>query len=184
MSEISAFQITERRCKVCMSALRGDIDAMLLGDATHEDGTPYVYGEIVDWAAVRDFDTSKPGLSRHYTKHVQPSMRMYLETTRNMQALEQATGKKLSLHSVFANVVTSKILRTLDHLGEDALDNVDLDKLLRIGMMAGRNMLHIEKAEEAMRPAEMAEKVGSGLEKKGVSKETIALIEREILGMG
>ena len=184
MSDLSAFQITERRCKVCMSPLRGDIDAMLLGDATHEDGTPYVYGEIVDWAAVRDFDTSKPGLSRHYTKHVQPSMRMYLETTRNMQALEGATGKKLTLHSVFANVVTSKILRTLDNLGEDALENVDLDKLLRIGMMAGRNMLQIEKAEEVLRPAEVAEKVGKGLEKKGLSKDTIAMIEREILGMG
>jgi glutathione S-transferase len=176
------FTITERRCKVCMSKLREQIDGMLMGDIEIEDRR-YTYAEIIIFAQANGLELSAGGLTRHRTNHLMPSMRRMLETQRNMEAIEKATGKKLSLPRVFTGLVLSKILRVLEDFDEEQLEGIDPIKLLREGTRAAQAALQIEKAESLLSPKEMAEAVKPALEKKGISQETIELIEKEILGL-
>lgn len=177
------FKITERRCKICMSTHRDAIDLMLLGESHREDGSQYRYSDMVDWAAVRGLQVTEPGLSRHRNNHLQPSVMAALETQKYMEAISKATGKKLSLPRAFANVVLNKMLRYVNELGEDSLDGINPDRLLRTGLNAARAAMAIERAEELLTREQVAETVSEGLKRKGLTQETIQLIEREILGM-
>jgi hypothetical protein len=181
-SDYAAFQITERRCKTCMSPHREMLDAMLLGDDLQEDGSRYQYAGIVAAAAAVGLEISKPGLSRHYSNHLQPSLRAMLQSQQAMEAVAKATGKRLSLHSVFANIVTQKVLRLLEDIDRDRLEEVDLEKLLRIGLMAGRNSLHLEKAERLL-TAETVKSVEEKLTKAGLEPETLKQIKEELYGL-
>jgi hypothetical protein len=176
------FTITERRCKVCMSKLREQIDGMLMGDIELEN-RKYTYAEIIAFALESGLELSAGGLTRHRANHLMPSMRRMLETQRNMEAIEKATGKKLSLPRVFTGLVLSKILRQLEDLDEVELKLVDPLKLMREGTRAAQAALQIEKAESLLSPKEMSEAIKPALEKKGISQETIELIEKEILGL-
>jgi hypothetical protein len=176
------FTITERRCKICSSKLREQIDGMILGDS-EIDGRKYKYSEIQEWAAGQGLSISPAAITRHRVNHVMPSMRRMLETERNIDAIEKATGKKLSLPRVFTGMVLSKILRVLEDFDEDQLDNIDPIKLLREGTRAAQAALQIEKAESLLSPKEVADNLKPALEKKGITQDTIALIEKEILGL-
>jgi glutathione S-transferase len=178
----AAFQIEERRCKICMSPERERIDAMLLGDTLFEDGRRYQYADIVAAAAGAGLQISKPGLSRHYSNHVQPSLRAMLQTQQTMEAVAKATGKRLSLHTVFANIVTQKVLRLLEDIDRDRLSEVPIEKLLRIGLMAGRNGLHLEKAERLL-TAETVKSVEEKLTRAGLEPETLKQIKEELYGL-
>lgn len=170
---------TERRCKVCMSKLRDAIDLMLLGEVHREDGRQYRYQDIVAWAAERDLAITEGGLSRHFSSHVQPGVKGMLETQQALEALEQATGKKLSLHKVFAGVVASKVMRELD---ERTIADLPLDRLIRLGLMAGRNGLHIEKAERMLTETTI-KTVEEKMTKAGASPEAVRMVREELYGL-
>lgn len=176
--EHSDFLITERRCKACMSSLRGEIDARLLGDELHDDGTGWTYEEIVDFAAGRGLQLSPAALSRHRTNHLQPSVAMALETQRYMDAIAQATGRKLSVHSAVANVIATKTLKQLDDLDASEMDP---EKLLRVALRAAEVSLKIEKAERYL-SAETVEQIDETLVKAGLDPETLTQI-REMYGL-
>jgi hypothetical protein len=180
--DYAAFQITERRCKICMSGVRDEIDLMLLGETLTPEGTRYRYRDIVAWAQERGLEVAESSLSRHFHGHVQPGVRAMLETQSQMDAIAKATGKKLSLHSVFANVITGKILRLVESLEEADLREIDLDKLLRVAIMAGRNSLHIEKTERLL-TEEAVKSVDEKLAKAGLDDETLRTIREELYGL-
>ncbi|MEM7734432.1 MAG: phage protein Gp27 family protein [Deinococcota bacterium] len=184
LDNYAAFQIINKRCSICQSPLRDQIDGMLLGEVRRDDDKPYHYRDIVAWAETQGYTFSPSAISRHYVNHVQPSLRTMLEVQAQIEALNEATGNRLSLHSAFANIVTSKVLRQLDKLDDAAFDGVEMDKLLRVALMAGRNSLNIERTEALLKPEEVAEKVAEGMTRKGLSPEAIEIAQREILGMG
>lgn len=173
------FQIVERRCKICTSSLRDEIDLMLLGESKRPDGRQYRFADIVDWAGDQGLKLSEASLSRHFHNHVQPSIAQSLETQRYMEAVAKATGKKLSLHSALANVIATKALRLLN---DSDLSEVDPEKVMRLALMAGRNSMHIEKAEHLLN-RETADQVGEKLKREGLSPEIIREIEEQILGL-
>lgn len=190
--DISAFQIVERRCSICMSPLRERVDAMLLGHELTPEGEPYRLADIASWASERGGALSRSSLSRHNTNHVQPGMRAFLETQANLDALEKATGRKLSLPGVFSNILLDKAIRLLNDTDEAFWEAVGADpklviKLLEKANQAARNVTHIQKTEAALSREQkqaVAKEVGEKLERKGLTTDTIRLIEREILGMG
>lgn len=173
------FQIVERRCKVCMSPIRAEVDALLLGDTRHDDDRLFTYDEIVDWAAARGVALTPSGLSRHRHSHLQPSVLMALETQRYMDAIAKATGRKLSLHSAVANVIATKALRELDGLDASKLDP---EKLLRVALRAAEVSLKIEKAEQALSP-EVAAKIDERITAAGLEPEVLARIRSELYGL-
>lgn len=175
----SEFKITEQKCKICMSPLRDQIDGMLSRELTRDDGDYYRYAQIVDWAAGRDLTVSESGLSRHRTNHQQPSLMAALDAQKYIDAVSAATGRKLSLHSALANVIVSKALRLLD---DTDLKEVDLEKVMRLAVMAGRNAMHIEKAEKGLTKETVAS-VEEKLTKSGASPEAIALVKAELYGL-
>lgn len=128
---------------------------------------------------------SASGLTRHLANHVQPSVRQYLEVQQNMEALEKATGKKLSLPRVFVNTILSKALRLIDGISDDDLKAVSTEKLIREGTRAAQAALNIEKAEKLLETVkvETVKAAAEGMEKRGISKATIEMIEKEILGL-
>lgn len=176
----SEFKIVEQKCKICMSPLRDTIDGMLSREITQDDGRHYRYEDIVTWANDRGFYISESGLSRHRANHQQPSVMASLETQKYLDAISAATGRKLSMHSAFAGVVVSKALRILDNTD---LEDVDVDKVMRLAIMAGRNALHIEKAEKLLREKDVAEEVSGKLRGEGLSEDVIAEIEEKVLGL-
>jgi hypothetical protein len=182
-SHYAAFQITERRCKICTSPLRGEIDRLLLGDERRDDGGLYRQIDVIAWASQRGLELSPAGLSRHYHGHVQPSVNAMLEVESQMKALQEVTGKKLSLPRVFANVVLSKMMRYLDNLSDERLDEADPIKALRMATEVARTAMHIERAEFLLTKEEVAERITEGLAGRGMTQETIDMVQREILGM-
>ncbi len=179
MEDRSQFLITERRCSVCMSSVRAEVDAMLLGEQRTSDDVLFTYDEIVQWAAGRGVQLTPSSLSRHRHNHLQPAVQAAIETQRYMDAMAKATGRKLSIHSAVANVIASKTLRQLDDLD---VKDLDPEKLLRVALRAAEVSLKIEKAE-ALLTAEVVEKVDATLRKAGVAPETLQAI-REIYGIG
>lgn len=174
----SQFLITERRCTVCTSSIRGEIDALLLGDVRTDADLPYTYEEIIAYAAEHGVKLSASGLSRHRSNHLQPSVLMALETQRYMDAMAKATGRKLSIHSAVANVIATKTLRQLDDLDVRQLDP---EKLLRVALRAAEVSLKIELAEKGLSP-EVVEKIDERLVAAGLAPETLAQI-RELYGL-
>lgn len=175
----SDFQVTERRCKVCMSPIRAEIDARLLGDVRTPEDRLYTYDEITEWAAEQGVAVTPSGLSRHRHAHLQPSVLMALETQRYMDAIAKATGRKLSLHSAVANVIATKTLRELDGLDASKLDP---EKLLRVALRAAEVSLKIEKAEQALSP-EVAAKIDERLTAAGLAPEVLERIRTEVYGL-
>jgi hypothetical protein len=171
------FTINERRCKICSSKLREQIDGMILGDS-EIDGRKYKYSEIQEWAAGQGLTISPAAITRHRVNHVMPSMRRMLETERNMDAIEKATGKKLSLPRVFTGMVLSKILRVLEDFDEDQLDNIDPIKLLREGTRAAQAALQIEKAESLLSPKEVVDTLAEKVTDGTIKPETLSEIKR------
>lgn len=172
---------THPRCKVCNSGLRDQVDMLLLGDNTHEDGSRYTYEEIVDWCSANGLETSTGALSRHRGNHLQPALAAALETQAMVDAVTAATGKKLSLHTALMNSVAAKVLRLLNEKSEE-LDSVSLEKMLswawRYSEVAGK----LEKNELSLRQ-DVAKATTEKLTSKGISEETIREIEEQILGM-
>lgn len=180
MNDISSnFKITSRRCKVCMSPLRDQIDLLLLGETTHEDGQIWKYSEIVDWCQAHGLIISEASLSRHRSGHLMPAVQAAVETQKAMDAIANATGKKLSLHSAVVNVIATKALRLLDQAD---LEDVDIDKVLRLAVQAARVSLQIEKVEHYL-SKETAQEVSSKLAHNGVPEHVIRQIEEEVLGL-
>lgn len=180
MDLADSFRITERRCKVCTSPLRDRIDVMLLGEERRDDGRPYTYADVCDWAAAHGLEISEAGLSRHRNAHLQPAVMAALESERAMQAISTATGRQLSIHRALANVVVSKLLKRLND--DDALEGVGLEKALRVGMRAAEVALKLEKAERVW-SAETAEAVKGKLRENGLSEDVIREIEEQVLGL-
>lgn len=172
------FLLTERRCRVCMSPLRGDIDAMLLGDVRNDADQLYTYAEMVVWARERGLEVTPSSLSRHRHKHLQPSVRMALETQKYMDAIAKATGRKLSMHAAVANVIAAKTLKQLDDL--DA-GSIDPEKLLRVALRAAEVSLKIEQAEQFL-TREAVEQIDEKLQAAGLQPETLAQI-RALYGL-
>lgn len=173
------FKIVEQKCKICMSPHRDAIDAMLSRDLTRDDGEHYRYDDIVDWAAARGFTISESGLSRHRSNHQQPSLMAALEAQNYVDAIGAATGRKLSIHSALSNIIVSKVLRLLD---DSDLSEIDPEKAMRLAIMAGRNAMHIEKAEKVLTKATV-DTVEEKLTKSGASPEAIALVKAELYGL-
>lgn len=172
------FLITERRCSVCTSPLRAEIDARLLGDSRNEDDQAYTYDEIIAWAAERGQQLSASSLSRHRTNHVQPSVLMALETQRYMDAMSKATGRQLSIHSAVANVIATKTLRQLNDLD---VKEIDPEKLLRVALRAAEVSLKLELAQGSLAP-EVVQQIDKKLAAAGLAPETLAQI-REMYGL-
>ena len=173
------FKIVEQKCKICMSPLRDQIDGMLSRELTQDDGRHYRYEDIVTWANDRGLYISESGLSRHRSNHQQPSLSAALDAQKYIDAISAATGRKLSLHSALANVIVSKALRLLD---DTDLKEVDLEKVMRLAVMAGRNAMHIEKAEKVLTKAAV-ESVDDKLTKAGLEPETLKSIRQELYGL-
>lgn len=175
----SDFKITEQRCKICMSKLRDDIDAMLSRDTLRPDGEHYRYADIVGWTEAHGLTISPTGLSRHRSEHQQPSLQAALRAQDYIDAVSAATGRKLSIHSALSNIIVSKVLRLLD---DSDLSEIDPEKAMRLAIMAGRNAMHIEKAEKVLTKATV-DTVEEKLTKSGASPEAIALVKAELYGL-
>lgn len=173
------FLITERRCKICMSDHRADIDQLLLGDERREDGELYRYVDIVAWAADRGLSITEAGLSRHRTNHVQPAVMAAIESQKYMDAIAQATGRQLSIHSAVANVIASKTLRQLNDL---EFSEMNPERVLRVALRAAEVSLKLEQAERGL-AAEVVERVDEKLKKAGLQPETLEQIRTELYGL-
>jgi hypothetical protein len=174
----SQFLITERRCKICTSPLRGEIDARVLGDVRDADDRLFTYEDVVAWAAERGEQITASSLSRHRSNHLQPSVMMALETQKYMDAMAKATGRKLSIHSAVANVIATKTLRQLDDID---VKDMDPEKLLRVALRAAEVSLKIEQAELMLTP-QVVEQIDQKLVAAGLQPETLAQI-RELYGL-
>ena len=176
----SEFKIVEQKCKICMSPLRDEIDGMLSREITRDDGRHYRYEDIVTWANDRGLYISESGLSRHRSNHQQPSLQAALQAQDYIDAINAATGRKLSLHSALSNIIVSKVLRLLD---DSDLSEIDPEKAMRLAIMAGRNAMHFEKTEKLLREKEVAQEVSDKLRTEGLSDDVIAQIEEKVLGL-
>lgn len=177
------FRITSSRCKVCMSPLRDRIDLMLMHEERRDDGSPYRYADIVDFAAAHGLTLSDTSLGRHRSDHLQPSVMATLEAQRAMDALSTATGRKLSLHSAVANVIATKALRLLD---DADLSAVSIDKVLRVAMRAAEVSLKIEKAEVSLSVEKVREvdaKLTEQAREKNLDPEVLRAIRRDLYGL-
>ncbi len=173
------FLLTERRCKVCTSSVRNAVDAMLLGETRGSDDQLLTYDAIIEFAAGEGATLTASSLSRHRHNHLQPSLQMALETQRHMDAIAEATGRRLTLHSAVANVIATKTLRLLDDMD---VGEMRPDALLRIALRAAEVGLKLEKAEAALSP-EVAKQIDDKLTAAGLSDEVLDKIRREVYGL-
>lgn len=186
MDNYLAFQVTERRCRVCMSRLRNDIDRMLTGETERPGGGLYRQQDILAWAQQRGEQLSAASLSRHYSAHVQPALKAMLETEARLDALRKATGKQLTLQSVFVNILTDKGIRLLNALDEGELETLDAktkQRFIQNVNQAVRNAVNIQRTEALLTKEEVAESVTESLKRRGLTDETIELVQRDLLGM-
>lgn len=187
LDDYAAFKIYQRKCSICTHPLRDEIDMMLVGEERNDDDQTYTMDEIVAWVVRQDGpDITRGSLSRHHRNHVQPSWRQMLQMQRQMEALSEATGKQLTLPSVFTNVLISKGVRYLDSLDEAGLGELDPHKLLNIMNAAARNAMHLRKAE-ALLSKQVVEKVDQQLSEKlrdrGIDPDVLATIKAELYGL-
>lgn len=179
MDQLQEYRITERRCKICMSPHRDQIDLMLLGEERQEDGELYRYADLVTWAADRSLAITEAGLSRHRNNHLQPAVMAALETQKYMDAVAKATGRKLSIHSAVANVIASKTLRLLNDLN---LEDLNPERVLRVALRAAEVGLKIEQAERNLSDAVIDEVVDK-VSKAGLAPDTLKAIREELYGL-
>lgn len=182
-----AIYVQSTRCRVCLSSLREEIDARLLGDVRKPDGAPYRIEDIVAWAAERGEALSAASLSRHRTNHLLPALGAALEAQQVMEAIGQATGKQMSLQAAFTNVLIHKLLRYLETFDPSEIDPKAVGRMLETGVRAVTASLQLEKAERIFskdQAAMMAEKVERRLAARNLDPETLATIRQEIYGLG
>jgi glutathione S-transferase len=178
--------VQSTRCKVCLSPLREQIDAMLLVETRRPDGNPYRVEDIVAWAAEQGEQLSAGGLSRHRTNHLLPALGAALEAQQVMEAITKATGKQLSLHTAVTNIIAHKTLRLLDAVDFKDIDLKDLPKILNVAVRSAHVATRLELAEKALtkdQAAKVAEQVEKKLESKNLDPETLATIRQEIYGL-
>lgn len=171
-----------RLCKVCAlpDEVRERVDAMLLGEETEEDGRPYTLEGIARWLQAQGYEASPSGLHRH-ARHLAPALDQVLQMERLVEAVEEATGKRLSYAAALANIVVHKVLRYLDglELGEA---EVDPEKVVRLGLEAARVALSLERIDRSLRQ-EAAEKVEKALRVREIEPEVIEAIKRDLYGL-
>ncbi|MCL6529685.1 MAG: DUF3486 family protein [Meiothermus ruber] len=175
----SLFYPREARCKICNSPLRDEIDEMLLGNHCKDDGSRWRMEEIVDWGRERGLHTSIAALSRHKNNHLNPAIQAALETERMVEAISQATGRKLSVARAYANAVLAKTLRVLDDLDWQSLDDNQRLRAIDRGLRAGEVLSRLERADVRL---EVAAKVEQTLSEAGAGAEIIRRV-REIYGL-
>lgn len=173
------FYPREARCKICNSPLRDEIDEMLLGNHCKDDGSRWRMEEIVDWGRERGLHTSIAALSRHKNNHLNPAIQAALETERMVEAISQATGRKLSVARAYANAVLAKTLRVLDDLDWQSLDDNQRLRAIDRGLRAGEVLSRLERADVRL---EVAAKVEATLSEAGASAEIIRRV-REVYGL-
>lgn len=173
------FLLTERRCKVCTSPVRNAVDAMLLGETRGPDDQLLTYEAIIEFAAGEGVTLTASSLSRHRHNHLQPSLQMALETQRHMDAIAEATGRRLTLHSAVANVIATKTLRLLDDMD---VSEIAPERLLRVALRAAEVGLKLERAEAALSP-EVAKQIDDRLSAAGLSPEVLERIRTEVYGL-
>jgi hypothetical protein len=186
-ADYAAFKLHSRRCTVCRHPERDNIDLMLVGEERSlENDERMTYDEIISFANASGPTISRAALGRHYNNHVKPSWQTYLETQRQMDAIAEATGRKLTLPSVFTNILISKGLKMLDRLDDDDLAELNPVQVLRLMNDAARNALHLERAEALLTKQtvqEIDEKLTSKLNEKGISPEILATIREQVYGL-
>ncbi|MBW7917554.1 MAG: DUF3486 domain-containing protein [Trueperaceae bacterium] len=170
------FLLTERRCKVCTSPVRKAVDAMLLGETRGPDDQLLTYEAIIEFAAGEGVTLTASSLSRHRHNHLQPSLQMALETQRHMDAIAEATGRRLTLHSAVANVIVTKTLRLLDDMD---VREIGPERLLRVALRAAEVGLKLERAEAALSP-EVAKTIDDKLSAAGLAPVVLEKIRREV----
>ncbi len=172
----------DRRCRVCSlpEEVRERVDAMILGEETEEDGRPYALEGIAAWLQARGHGVSPSSVRRH-ARHLAPALEEVLRMERLVEAVEEATGKRLSYAAALANIVVHKALRYLDglELGEA---EVDPEKVVRLGLEAARVALSLERIDRSLRQ-EAAEKVERALKVREIEPEVIEAIKRDLYGL-
>lgn len=166
------------KCRVCSSPLRQEIDLRLMRKEMRDDGEPYTFEQIVDWAEEQGLKTSKAGLSRHKTDHLMPDVLGAIEAQRQVEAIAQATGQTLGMETAFLNMLVNKAIR--------ALDGHDLD-LTQKGAITGitraiETLLKVKKAEVLFSQEKLEEAKGK-MRSKGLSEDAIKEIEEQVLGL-
>lgn len=165
------------KCRVCSSPLRQEIDLRLMRKEMRDDGEPYTFEQIVDWAEEQGLKTSKAGLSRHKTDHLMPDVLGAIEAQRQVEAIAQATGQTLGMETAFLNMLVNKAMRAL---GEKDLD-ISAKGVLGSTIRAIETLLKVRKAEVAF-SKEKLEAAKSTMRKAGVSDDTIRAVD-ELLGV-
>lgn len=163
------------KCKVCSSQLRQDIDLRLMRKEVKDDGEPYSYDELVDWAAARGLSISKAGLSRHRTDHLMPDVLGAIEAQRQVEAIAQATGQSLGMETAFLNMLVNKAMRKLS---EHEL--TDDGKWLGTVVRSIETLLKVKK-QEVMFSKEKLQEAQKTMRSNGVSEDTIQIVN-QILG--
>jgi hypothetical protein len=176
---MSVYYPREARCKICMNILRDEIDRMLLHDELHPEGRPYKYEEIVAWCAGQGLETSMGGLSRHRNHHLQPALQAALETEKLIEAISNATGKKMSVQHAVVNVIATKALKLLNDLDFSELKG---EKVLEVIVRSVDAAAKLARVEQFLNK-ETAKEVGEKLKGHGLSEEVIREIEEQILGL-
>lgn len=175
----SLFYPREARCKICNSTLRDLIDQMLLGNEPRDDGSRWRLEDIVAWAKERGLHTSIAALSRHRNSHLNPAIQAALETERMVEAIGQATGRKLSVARAYANAVLAKTLRILDDLRWEELDADQRLRAIDRGLRAGEVLSRLERVDVK---TEVAEKVEKTLSEAGAGPDLIQKV-RQVYGL-
>lgn len=152
---------------------------MLLGNEAKEDGSRWRMEEVVEWCRDRGLQTSIAALSRHKNNHLHPALQAALETERMVEAIGQATGRKLSVARAYANAVLARTLRLLDEVNWQNLDDNQRLRAIDRGLRAGEVLSRLERADVRL---EVAQKVEATLSQAGASAEMIRRV-REIYGL-
>lgn len=170
-----------RLCKVCSlpDDLRDRVDDMLLGEETEADGRPYSHAGIALWLKEQGYEVSESSVRRH-ARHLAPALEQVLRMERMVEAVERATGKRLSYAAALANIVVHKTLRLLEE-AELTPESVDLEKMLRLGLRAAEVALAVERTDRSVRE-EAARKVEERLQ-GSVPPEVLEAVKREIYGL-
>lgn len=168
-----------RRCKICSlpDELRTQVDDMILGEELDGEGRPLSFAQISAWLKSQGQEVSESSVRRH-AKHVAPALEAALEMERMVEAVERATGKRLSFASALANIIVHRTLRQLEGLD---LSQVDPERLLRIGLQAADVVLRIERADRTLKE-QVVHAVGQKL-KGQIDLQLLEEIKREVYGI-
>ncbi|WP_243092556.1 phage protein Gp27 family protein [Thermus hydrothermalis] len=171
-----------RLCKVCAlpEEVRDRVDDMLLGEEVEADGRPYSHAGIAAWLKARGYEVSESSVRRH-VRHLSPALERALEMERLVDAVERATGKRLSFAHALANIVVHRALRYLDAV-ELTPDQVEPEKMLRIGLHAAQTLLSLERVDRRVKE-EAAQVVEERLRARQIEPEVIEAIKRDLYGL-